>query len=447
VIDVEWPQSVRPDQAGTLRLAGYLTYMRVRAPGAKNAVVKCTLDADATASGGWRVGAALSPGSRVVGAASGALIAALLVGAALAGALTALAGAPCADGPVAAQAPPSASADRGIPADYLALYQAAGRSFDVPWTVLAGIGAIETDHGRSSAPGVHSGLNAYGCCAGPMQFNLTDGSPSTWQRYRIDGDADGVLDPYDPADAIASAAHYLRTLLRAAGGDVAEAIGGYNHSAAYVADVLAHARAYGGESAAQLTAPARAAEPLIGDCDGAPGDAAGAADLTTSIRVSEPRAYRTLPAWAMAPGHAPEPVDARLYDDVTWILRRYHLRVTAARAAGHMTHGDGTAVDLIPADGASQAAWNASAGRLAADLGWTPACGASGSRPACDLVPAIQFIGYDGYPGHGSPRTCTRGCPVHIHISWVSPCFGASALAAPCESVSAFPVPTGGPAD
>ena len=30
-------------------------------------------------------------------------------------------------------------------------------------------------------------------------------------------------------------------------------------------------------------------------------------------------------------------------------------------------------------------------------------------------------IGYDGYPSHGSPRTCTSSCPAHIHISWASP--------------------------
>ena len=141
-------------------------------------------------------------------------------------------------------------------------------------------------------------------------------------------------------------------------------------------------------------------------------------------------------------GRAPEPVDARLYDDVVWILRRYHLRVSAAREAGHQTHGDGTAVDLIPADGTTQPVWDSSAGRLAHDLGWTPACASSGSRPACPLAPAIQFIGYDGYPGHGSPRTCRAGCPAHIHISWASPCYGTSGLFAPCEYVTAFSVAT-----
>jgi hypothetical protein len=35
-----------------------------------------------------------------------------------------------------------------------------------------------------------------------------------------------------------------------------------------------------------------------------------------------PHAYRTLPSWAIAAGHPREAVDARLYDDVIWILRR-----------------------------------------------------------------------------------------------------------------------------
>ena len=44
------------------------------------------------------------------------------------------------------------------------------------------IGSIKTDHGRSRAPGVRSGVNRFGCCADPMQFNLRDGPLSTWDR-------------------------------------------------------------------------------------------------------------------------------------------------------------------------------------------------------------------------------------------------------------------------
>jgi hypothetical protein len=57
-------------------------------------------------------------------------------------------------------------------------------------------------------------------------------------------------------------------------------------------------------------------------------------------------------------------------------------------------------------------------------------------------VPAIQFIGYDGYPNHGSPRTCSGDCPAHMHISWVSPCFGTSRLTEPCVWVLRFPAPS-----
>ena len=67
-----------------------------------------------------------------------------------------------------------------------------------------------------------------------------------------------------------------------------------------------------------------------------------------------------LPAWAMAGGRPAELIDARLLENALWLLRTYHLRVTAAREAGHKTHGDGTALDLVPAEPVDQAAWDAS---------------------------------------------------------------------------------------
>jgi hypothetical protein len=76
-----------------------------------------------------------------------------------------------------------------------------------------------------------------------------------------------------------------------------------------------------------------------------------------------------LPAWAMAGGRAAEPIDARLLENAIWLLRTYRLRVTAAREAGHNTHGDGTALDLVPAEPVDQSAWDASTGALARDLG------------------------------------------------------------------------------
>ena len=71
--------------------------------------------------------------------------------------------------PIASQAStalpgsPSISALDDIPPTYLALYQAAARTCaGLPWNVLAGIGKVESDHGRSTAPGVHSGANYAG---------------------------------------------------------------------------------------------------------------------------------------------------------------------------------------------------------------------------------------------------------------------------------------------
>jgi hypothetical protein len=71
--------------------------------------------------------------------------------------------------------------------------------------VLAAIGKIESDHGRSSAPGVRSGVNRFGCCAGPMQFNIRNGRPSTWDTWGT-----GVVaQVYDPAHAVPAAARKL----------------------------------------------------------------------------------------------------------------------------------------------------------------------------------------------------------------------------------------------
>src|SRR3954449_11758861 len=142
---------------------------------------------------------------------------------------------------------PSRAATAAIPPAYLELYQQAGERYGVdPW-ILAAIGEIETDHGRSTAPGVHSGVNNYGCCAGPMQFSIV-GSPSTWDTYGVDGNHDGHVLPYDPADAIPAAARYLQA--SGAPADYHRAIFAYNHAEWYVAQVLAQADRYRGASRA-----------------------------------------------------------------------------------------------------------------------------------------------------------------------------------------------------
>jgi cell wall-associated NlpC family hydrolase len=139
-----------------------------------------------------------------------------------------------------------------IPAAYLADMQAAvaARCPGLSWTVLAGIGKVESDFGTSTLPGVSSGANRQGA-EGPMQFE-----PATFAAYGIvaPGGADPAS-PYDPADAIFSAA----SLLCADGGghpaQLYSAIFDYNHSDAYVTLVLAYADEYGRLAAGGSASP------------------------------------------------------------------------------------------------------------------------------------------------------------------------------------------------
>jgi hypothetical protein len=67
----------------------------------------------------------------------------------------------------------SSAATAKIPPAILTLYQeAAATCPGLPWTVLAAIGAVESDNEQSNLPGVHSGANAAGA-EGMMQFEPT----------------------------------------------------------------------------------------------------------------------------------------------------------------------------------------------------------------------------------------------------------------------------------
>ena len=82
------------------------------------------------------------------------------------------------------------------------IYMEAARRYGVPWQVLAAINSVETDYGRN--------LNTSSAGAiGWMQFE-----PSTWKEWGVAVDGHNVANPYDPRDAIFSAARYLQ----AAGG-------------------------------------------------------------------------------------------------------------------------------------------------------------------------------------------------------------------------------------
>jgi membrane-bound lytic murein transglycosylase B len=130
----------------------------------------------------------------------------------------------------------------GVPARALAAYGAAERAqraatpdCGLSWATLAGVGRVESDHGRlgradldadgvarpsivgvalDGSPGLAEipdtdagrldGDVEFDRAVGPMQF-----LPATWARYGADGDGDGVRNADDLDDAAAAAARYL----------------------------------------------------------------------------------------------------------------------------------------------------------------------------------------------------------------------------------------------
>jgi membrane-bound lytic murein transglycosylase B len=148
--------------------------------------------------------------------------------------------------------------------------QAADADCRLAWTTLAGIGWVESQHGtlgglsldRDGRPSsridgpvldgsgnvaaVPDDTGSWQRATGPLQFIA-----STWERWKSDGDGNGVADPQDIDDAAYAAARYLC----ASGGDLATAPGwsaavfSYNHSDAYVRSVYDAAQAYADRTA------------------------------------------------------------------------------------------------------------------------------------------------------------------------------------------------------
>jgi hypothetical protein len=264
-----------------------------------------------------------------------------------------------------------------IPPRYLAAYEMSAARFELGtdgWSYLAAIGKVESDHGRSTAPGVQQGQNAYGCCAGPMQIHNGFGSGGgTWGTFKVDGDGDGGTDIYDPADAIATAARYLKT--SGAPSDWRAALFAYNHAGWYVDQVVRQAAAYR-DAAGNLPSAAPADDRWLNPVPGAQG----------------------------------ERCDARIVPDVVMLLATFGVRLTACfGGAPHATGGEhplGLAADLVPIDGD----WGRTL-RLARAYGWSPACAVTG----CPGRGPFRVVLYDGYPGHGDPA---HSSTPHLHVSW-----------------------------
>ncbi|WP_353952505.1 peptidoglycan DD-metalloendopeptidase family protein [Knoellia sp. S7-12] len=122
-----------------------------------------------------------------------------------------------------------------IPARVKALYVAAAMKYQLPWTLLAGIGMEETSHGRTTAT---SSAGAQGL----MQF-----MPATFAAHGVDGDGDGRASIRSDADSVFSAANYLtQSGVTKGEAGVRKALYAYNHATWYVNDVLHYAHRYGG---------------------------------------------------------------------------------------------------------------------------------------------------------------------------------------------------------
>ena len=115
----------------------------------------------------------------------------------------------------------------------LALWKQAGGAYGIPWQVLGAINKVESDFGRNMGPSSAGAL-------GWMQF-----MPSTWLRWGTDANGDGVASPWNPEDAVYSAARYLA----AAGGrtDIERGVFAYNHAQWYVDEVMQLASLFGAD--------------------------------------------------------------------------------------------------------------------------------------------------------------------------------------------------------
>ncbi|HEY7019419.1 MAG TPA: lytic murein transglycosylase [Gaiellaceae bacterium] len=126
--------------------------------------------------------------------------------------------------------PPSGPAQQLDYSELVGIWQSAGAAYGIPWQVLGAINKVESNFGRNMGP---SSAGAIGW----MQF-----MPSTWERWGVDADGDGVANPWSAEDAIAAAGRYLAA--SGGGADISRAVFSYNHAQWYVDEVLQLAQVF-----------------------------------------------------------------------------------------------------------------------------------------------------------------------------------------------------------
>ena len=152
--------------------------------------------------------------------------------------------------------------DLSIPIEYIPIYVAAEEKYNVPWTLLAAHHRVETRFSTMktlvSPVGAEGHLQFMPCtfvgwkhpsCKGLGQGDIPEKdktNPAVIKKYGgygIDANGDGIADPFDIEDAVYSAANFL-AIAGVTKGQFKKAIYQYNHSDAYVEDVLKYYNQY-----------------------------------------------------------------------------------------------------------------------------------------------------------------------------------------------------------